>query len=31
MGTNKLSREESISVKEHERDWNEILMVFMTL
>lgn len=24
MGTNKLSREESISVKEHERDWNEI-------
>lgn len=29
MGTGKLTKEDAVSVQEHEREWNEILMVFM--
>lgn len=28
MGTDKLTKEDAVSVQEHEREWNEILMGF---
>lgn len=29
MGTDKLTKEDAVSVQEHEREWNEISMAFM--